>query len=131
MSRLNPLYIVLLFATITLISFYSVSNQKSLYAEKITETKDLQAKASDFKNLISTWTNEKYINSTIDEILKHQMIANQEIVRTNTKEGIKIKIESTSSQILDTFLNKVLNKQLIIKKLEVNSNSIELEVGTK
>lgn len=131
MNRLNPLYIILLFATILFLSFYTTSNEKSLYLEKINEVKNLQTKALEFKSLVNSWTNEKYINSTLDEILKAQIFVNQQVTKTATKEAIKIKIESTNPQVLDTFLNRVLNKQLIIKKLEINSNFIDLEVGIK
>ena len=131
MNRLNPLYIILLFTTILFLSFYTTSNEKKLYLEKINEVKNLQTKALEFKSLVNSWTNEKYINSTLDEILKAQIFVNQQITKTATKEAIKIKIESANPQVLDTFLNRVLNKQLIIKKLEINSNFIDLEVGTK
>ncbi len=131
MNRLNPLYVILLFITITFISFYSNSNAKNLYLEKIDEAKNLQIKALEFTNLVNSWTNEKYINSTLNEILKSQVFENQQIIKIATKENIKIKIESANQQVLDALLNKILNKQLIIKKLEMNSNSIDLEIGIK
>lgn len=131
MNRLNPLYVILLFITITFISFYSNSNAKNLYLEKIDEAKNLQIKALEFTNLVNSWTNEKYINSTLNEILKSQVFENQQIIKIATKENIKIKIESANQQVLDVLLNKILNKQLIIKKLEMNSNSIDLEIGIK
>lgn len=131
MNRLNPLYIILLFVTITFLSFYTSSNEKKSYIEKLDEIKVVQTKAFEFKSLASTWTNEKYINNTLDEILKSQIFVNQQITRTATKEAIKIKIQSANQQVLDTFLNKILNKQLIIKKIELDSNFIDLEVGIK
>ena len=131
MKRLNPLYIILLFVTFAFLSFYISSNQKEAYIEKLNEVKNLQIKALEFRNLVNTWRNEKYINSTLDEILRSQIFANQQIIRTSTKEAIKIRIHSVNPQVLDTFLNKILNKQLIIKKLELNTNFIDLEVGSK
>lgn len=131
MNRLNPLYIILLFVTITFLSFYVTSNEKKSYIEKLDEIKVVQTKAFEFKSLASTWTNEKYINNTLDEILKSQIFVNQQITRTATKEAIKIKIQSANQQVLDTFLNKILNKQLIIKKIELDSNFIDLEIGIK
>lgn len=131
MKRLNPLYIILLFVTFAFLSFYISSNQKEAYIEKLNEVKNLQIKALEFRNLVNTWRNEKYINSALDEILRSQIFANQQITRTSTKEAIKIRIHSVNPQVLDTFLNKILNKQLIIKKLELNTNFIDLEVGSK
>ncbi|BAK74208.1 MAG: hypothetical protein AB7S49_00335 [Arcobacter sp.] len=131
MTRINPLYIILLFLTLFFISFYLVSNQKKLYLEKSLETIQLEIKAKEYKDLSNSWKNEKYINKTLDEILKNSIFKNEKIVKTATKESIKIKIETTDSRVLDNFLNRVLNKQLIIKKLELDKNFIILEVGTK
>ncbi|QKF78427.1 hypothetical protein [Arcobacter defluvii] len=131
MTRINPLYIILLFLTLFFISFYLVSNQKKLYLEKSLETIQLETKAKEYKDLSNSWKNEKYINKTLDEILKNSIFKNEKIVKTATKESIKIKIETTDSHVLDNFLNRVLNKQLIIKKLELDKNFIILEVGTK
>lgn len=131
MNRLNPLYLILLFITIVFLSFYSTSNKKELYFEKVLEVKNLQQKALEFKTLTNTWINEKFVNNTLDEILKSSMFKNEQIIKTVTKESVKIKIESSNPQILDTFINKILNKELVIKKLELTTNSIDLEIGIK
>ncbi len=131
MNRLNPLYIILLFITIVFLSFYSISNGKKNYYKKVEETKELESKALEFKNSVNTWTNEKYVNNILDEILKSQIFAIEQISRSSTKELIKIKIDSANPEILDIFLNKILNKQLIIKKMQVDKNSINLEIGIK
>ena len=131
MNRLNPLYIILLFITIVFLSFYSISNGKKNYYKKVEETKQLEIKALEFKNSVNTWTNESYVNNILDEILKSQILAIEQISRSSTKELIKIKIDSANPEILDIFLNKVLNKQLIIKKMQLDKNSINLEIGIK
>ena len=129
MNRLNPLYIILLFITIVFLSFYSISNGKNTYYKKVEETKELEIKALEFKNSLNAWTSEKYVNNILDEILKNQIFTKEQISRSSTKELIKIKIDSAKPEILDIFLNKVLNKQLIIKKMQVDKNSINLEIG--
>lgn len=131
MTRINPLYIILLFLTLFFISFYLLSKQKEVYLEKSLQTIQLEIKAKEYKDLSNSWKNEKFINKTLDEILKNSIFKNEKIVKTVTKESIKIKIETTDSRILDNFLNRVLNKQLIIKKLELDKNFIILEIGTK
>lgn len=131
MNRLNPLYLILLLLTIVFISFFSLSNEKSLYLEKVKETKMIEEKALEYKAMTSYWRNENFINKTVDEILKSSMFKNEQIIKTSSKDSIKIKIESSNPQVLDNFLNRVLNKQLIIKNLELDKNYINLEIGTK
>ena len=131
MNRLNPLYIILLLFTVLFISFFSLINIKKIYSEKLEETNEIQIKAKEYNSLVSYWKNEKFIQKTLDEILKNPLFKNENIVKTETKESIKIRIETPNSQILDSFLNKILNKQLIIKKMELDKNYINLEIGIK
>lgn len=131
MNRLNPLYIVLLLFTVLFISFFSLINIKKVYSEKLEETNEIQIKSKEYNSLVSYWKNEEFIQKTLDEILKNPLFKNENIVKTETKESIKIRIETPNSQILDSFLNKILNKQLIIKKIELDKNYINLEIGIK
>lgn len=131
MKRLNPLYIVLLFLTLVVVSFVLVIKEKDIYMQKIKDMNTLEVKAKEYKNLSQFWKNQKFIEKTIDEILKNSMLKNEKITKTSTKESIKIKIESSNPQVLDNFLNRFLNKQLMIKNLEIDKNFINLEVGLK
>ena len=131
MKRLNPLYLLSLFFNIVFLSFYLLKNKKNDYLEKIQEISNLQIKAKEYKDLSESWKNESFINKTLDEILKSSSFKNENITKTATKESIKIKLESSNSTILDNFLNKILNKPLIIKKLELQKSSITLEIGIK
>ena len=131
MKRLNPLYIVLLFLTLVVVSFVLVIKEKDIYMQKIKDINALEVKAKEYKNLSQFWKNQKFIEKTIDEILKNSMLKNEKISKTSTKESIKIKIESSNPQVLDNFLNRFLNKQLIIKKIEIDKNFINLEIGVK
>lgn len=131
MKRLNPLYIVLLFLTLVVVSFVLVIKEKDIYMQKIKDINALEVKAKEYKNLSQFWKNQKFIEKTIDEILKNSMLKNEKISKTSTKESIKIKIESSNPQVLDNFLNRFLNKQLIMKKIEIDKNFINLEIGVK
>lgn len=131
MNRLNPLYIIMFFLTLVFISFFSLSNEKKNYFEKTKELKDLELKAKEYSTLSTQWKNEKFVNKTLDEILKNSIFKNEKIVKIENKESIKIRIETNNNELLENFLNKVLNKQLIIKKLELNKNFINLEIGLK
>lgn len=131
MKRLNPLYIVLLFLTLVVVSFVLVIKEKDIYMQKIKDMNTLEVKAKEYKNLSQFWKNQKFIEKTIDEILKNSMLKNEKITKTSTKESIKIKIESSNPQVLDNFLNRFLNKQLIIKKIEIDKDFINLEIGVK
>ena len=131
MKRLNPLYIISLFMTILFISIFLLSEQRDLLKEKTEELNQIQIKAKEYKSLKNSWNNEKYANETLDLILKNKMFSNQKILKASTNELLKLKIQSDDPKILDSFLNKVLNKELAIKKLEIEKRYINLEIGIK
>ena len=131
MKRLNPLYIISLFITILVISIFLLSQEKNILKVKTEELNAIQIKAKENKSLKNTCNNEKYVNDTLDLILKNKIFSNQKILKASTNELIKLKIESDDPKILDNFLNKILNKELAIKKLEIEKRYINLEIGIK
>lgn len=131
MKRLNPLYVILLFLTIAFLSFYMLNIEKDNYELKVKELEQLKVKSSDFKQLKSSWSNKEFVNKTLDQILRNKTFSNQKVLRVQTTNAIKLKMESFDPKVLDMFLNKILNKQLIIKKLELDKTYINLEIGVK
>lgn len=131
MKRLNPLYLIALFFTITFISFFLLNSKKEQYKVDFLEYENLKEISKEYKNLTQQYKNEKYVNETLDLILKNKLFSNQKILRTKTNDVIKLRIESNDGNILDSFLNKILNKPLIIKKLQLEKNYINLEIGVK
>lgn len=131
MKRLNPLYIISLFITIFFISVFLLQQEKDNFKQKSYELIDYKIKSKEYKNLKDNWTNEKFVNDSLDQILKNKIFLNQKISRTGTNELVKLKIESDDYKVLDYFLNKILNKQFVIKRIEIEKKSINLEIGIK
>ncbi len=131
MNRINPLYVVGLSIVLVIISFIYLSNEKVFYNTKVEQLNELEIKFKEYYEVSTYWKNEKYVKETIDHILSSSSFSNENINKVVTKEHIKLKLESSSEQTLDTFLNMILNKQLIINKLELKRDSIYLEVGLR
>jgi hypothetical protein len=131
MKRLNPLYIISLFITIFFISVFLLQQEKDNFKQKSYELIDYKIKSKEYKNLKDNWTNEKFVNDSLDQILKNKIFLNQKISRISTNELVKLKIESDDYKVLDYFLNKILNKQFVIKRIEIEKKSINLEIGIK
>jgi hypothetical protein len=129
MNRINPLYIIALTLTILFISLYSLNNEKTSFNEKKDELSLIKQKAKDYKWYKKSWTNESFVDKTLDDILKNRQFFNQKVLRAKTKNSVKVKIQSTDQNILNLFLNKILNKKLIIRKLEIDKSFINIEIG--
>lgn len=131
MNRLNPLYILLSIIIINILTYAFLEDKKDIYFEKIDQSEKLELKIKEYTNVTNFYKNLNFINKTIDEILNSPTFRTEDIIKISTKETILIKFNSISHDKLDNFINKILNKQLIIKKLELEQNSINLEVGLK
>ncbi|MGJ0372894.1 hypothetical protein NG764_10790 [Aliarcobacter cryaerophilus] len=131
MNRINPLYVVGLSIVLVIISFIYLSNEKVFYNTKVEQLNELEIKFKEYYEVSTYWKNEKYVKETIDHILSNSSFSNENINKVVTKEHIKLKLESSSEQTLDIFLNMILNKELIINKLEIKRDSIYLEVGLR
>lgn len=131
MNRLNPLYILLSIIIINILTYAFLEDKKDIYFEKIDQSEKLELKIKEYTNVTNFYKNLNFINKTIDEILNSPTFRTEDIIKISTKETILIKFNSMSHDKLDNFINKILNKQLIIKKLELEQNSINLEVGLK
>ena len=108
-----------------------LNSEKNSFDSKVKDLSLIQVKTKDFKELQSSWSNKDFVNTNLDQILKNRIFSNQKVLRVATGEVIKLKIESTNPKVLDSFLNKILNKQFLIKKLELEKTYINLEIGIK
>lgn len=131
MKRLNPLYIIALFATVLFLSFYLLKNEVSSYNEKLNSLQETNQKATQYKEYKQYWKNKAYIERTVNNILKNPRFKNVKVLNVKTQNEYKVKMISDNPKILDNFVNKVLNKKLKIKKLELNKGFVNLEVGFK
>lgn len=131
MNKINPLYLILLMFTFVYISFEVLSQTKENFIEKSNEYNSVKQKAKEFKELNNSWANKNRTIRTINQITNSPKFRKHKILKVETQKNIKLKIESMDSKVLNDFLNRVLNKQLIIDKLELQKTYIALEIGYK
>ncbi len=129
MKRINPLYLIALTLTFLFISLYSLNNEKLSFIEKKDELNLIKQKAKDYKSYKESWNNEAFVSKTLDNILKSRQFSNQKVLRVKTKNSVKVKIQSNDQNILNAFLNKILNKKLIIRKLAIEKSFVNVEIG--
>lgn len=129
MNKINPLYILALMLTLVLLSFQQLNEQKNSFNEKAKEFESLKAKAKEYRNLSNSWANKQNSINTINQIVNSSKFRKHKILKVETQKNLKVKIESKDSKVLNDFLNRVLNKQLIIEKMELQKDYIALEIG--
>ncbi|MBT4708403.1 MAG: hypothetical protein HOJ96_01930 [Campylobacteraceae bacterium] len=127
MKKLDPLYVILLSIVVLIVSIILFNSSIKKLNKSQDELKNISLIAINYSNMKNDWNDKKNTIIKIDQIIRSLKI--KRIDKKITKKKIKIKIEDVSSNNLDKFINKVLNKKLNILKLDITNNSINLEVG--
>jgi hypothetical protein len=127
MNKINPLYIFIFSVVLFLLSTISIISSSSSLQFKKEDINKYIIVANRYNNLQKSWGKNSGAKNTINKILKSSNIQNASINKTSNT--IKIYIKNTSIDILDKFINKVLNEHLIIKKFTLTKNELQIEVG--
>ncbi|WP_044417267.1 hypothetical protein [Halarcobacter anaerophilus] len=131
MSRINPFYLITLFLLLFILSLFSLNKEKESLKNIENEKKELFKLSQEYKDYKNSWFDKKQIEQRVSRIIKSITFKDEKILTSQTKNIIKIKIESQNEKILEKFLKKVLNEKFIIKKLEVKKESMYFEIGIK
>jgi len=131
MSRLNPIYILALIGTFLIITIFMVSGKKNELNEVTSSFNTINQNGKIYNEYKNNWFDKKDVSNRIDRIIKNSMFRNEKILKSETNNLVKIKIESANQRVLSQFLNKILNEKFIIKKLELQKTYISLEIGYK
>jgi len=131
MSRINPIYIFILLFIITVYSFTITSGKQKEFEQNISELFEFKEKAKTFKILNEKWNNKIRVESIIDKIIKNPNFKNANIFKTKNSKGIKLRLNTTEPKIIIKLLNKILNEEFIIKRLDLTSSEIYVEVGLR
>ncbi len=131
MNKLNPIYILALIITLFIVSLSMLNSKKEQFHRLDKEAKTLSVKAKDFRDYKKTWFNEKTILKRLNRILKSSTFKKENILKTQNKNSIKVKIESNDPRVLNKFLSRVLNEKFVFKKLDIQKRTISFEIGLK
>lgn len=131
MNKLNPIYILALIITLFIVSLSMLNSKKEQFHRLDKEAKTLSVKAKDFRDYKKTWFNEKTILKRLNRILKSSTFKKENILKTQNKNSIKVKIESNNPRVLNKFLSRVLNEKFVFKKLDIQKRTISFEIGLK
>lgn len=131
MSRINPFYLITLFLLLFILSLFSLNKEKESLKNIENEKKELYKLSQEYKDYKNSWFDKKQIEQRVSRIIKSITFKDEKILTSQTKNIIKIKIESQNEKILEKFLKRVLNEKFIIKKLEVKKESMYFEIGIK
>lgn len=126
MKNIDPLYILILLVTVSIISLNQLSQSNTDLKKKVIEYKELNNLAIKYSSLKSDWSTKDEVIKKINKILKILKIRSKPRV-TNNK--IYLEVDNLNLKTLDKLLNRILNEKLKIEKLDFNRTTLTLEVG--
>ena len=129
MSKINPLYFVLFFFLLLVLSIYLNTTKETLLNEKKVEYKQVQAITQKYNEVNSKWDNEAFVNTIINQISKKPEFKNEKIKRVSSNNSITFSLSSKDNSKLNSFLNEVLNKEFVINEFNLQDNLVEFKIG--
>ncbi len=129
MNRINPLHILLILVIITILSFYFLNTKKNNMKIESKKINLFKEKVFLYKDLKKSWYNQKEIMKQVNFILNDSKLSGENINTTFNKKSVKIKLNFSNKKIVNYFINKLLNKKLRIKNLNITSTEVFVEVA--
>jgi len=129
MSKINPLYFVLFFFLLLVLSIYLNTTKETILNEKKDEYKQVQVLAQNYNKVNSKWDNEAFVNVIINQISKKPEFKNEKIKRVSSNNSITLSLSSKDNSKLNSFLNEVLNKEFVINEFNLQDNLVEFKIG--
>lgn len=129
MNRINPLYILAFVFVLAIYSFLVVKNKEKEFQTHTKNYNDMLIIAKEYKSLKTNKSSKNKTIAKINSIKSDRSFKKAKIIAQQNKKGITLNIETTDYKVLNRFLNRVLNEKLSVKKFEISTHKIKMEVG--
>lgn len=126
MKRISPLTILLISFALLLGSLIVQKKSKIEINESLYNVSSFNDIASDYKALNKDWNKKEKTKSVVEKIIKVSGIKN--VTKKTNKGSLSISFNEKSISKVEKFVNRVLNESLIIKKLVITKESVEMEI---
>ncbi len=120
--RINPMYILLLFITLSAISFFKLNDSSQSFESELEFFSEFKQDSKLYQKL----KDNKASLRELDRFLRR--FDNKDVKKREFKNKVSIVVKSTDINKLNNFLNQLFNSSLKIKKLVIEKESISVEI---
>ncbi|RXJ80215.1 hypothetical protein [Arcobacter sp. F2176] len=128
MNRINPIYILITLIFFLFLSFVFLGTEKSKLKEIQSNFASEILTAKDFRILKSNHQDKSTLLSKIKGLKSNASFKKENIQIIHEGKHIKALIKSDNKEVLNKFLNQILQDRFLIKKLTITSNMISFEM---
>lgn len=125
-KRVNPLVVLFVIFVLMLISFIFLKKSKIELNNSAYNYTQFQEVSKNYSVLKKNWGDSKTAEKKLDKLIKSSGIKNIDVTKKNKSQVIKFEYKQLN--LVDQFINKVLNENLQIKKLLIDEKKVELEI---
>ena len=123
MRDINPFLVLAILVALFVVVLKEHSIQKERVSSAILEYKENLKLAKSIKNLQDIWQNKAYSKRELKSLLNSGFLKDAKVSTISKSDGEFVKIEDLKVGISDTFVNRLLNSRLKIKKLKIKRDS--------
>lgn len=128
MNKINPLYILALFIMLTMVSFNFVNDGRTELIKNNGMLNHFKKDVLEYNQLKSNLTTKKERLSSLDVIIRDSDFIKANISSNIQKNRAVIKLVTSNKETMQTFLNRFLNKNIKINRMEATKKYITVEV---
>jgi len=123
MNKINPLYLLGFFILVFLLVVYKTEVMQKKIVLNAQNNVQIEADAKEIYLLKGRWKNQKQMIIRLKKILEHKAFASKVTKKQRKRNIYQIELKNLDYRTLDSFVNKILNEAIIIKKMTIQRNS--------
>ncbi len=131
MNRINPIYFLLLCFMVVIMSFSILSDSKNELIQKNEKKLAFEQTVHTYLGLKKGWFEKIETQQQIKYILNDFTFKKAKISSTIQNKKAIIKLKTKDKKTIKQFVNKLLNKKLLINKLDISKTTVIVEVSIK
>ncbi len=119
MNKINPLYLLGFFVFVAIFMIYKTSStqEKIIIVTQNSIQKEINGK--EIALLKKRWKDKKAMIGRLNTILTHKKFANKITKKEKKRGAYLIELQNLDYRTLDSFVNKILNEAIVIKKMKI------------
>lgn len=123
MSKINPLYILLLLCITFIFLLFSNAKTEKIIAQTKVSNLELEKSGKQIKNLKLNWDNKEQMVAKINTILADQSLSKKVLDKNIKGDTYKISLGDMNEKEVDLLMDKMLNGFIAINLLTIKAES--------
>ncbi len=128
MNKINPIYILLFFVVVLIISFTQLKEKREKLVTEQTNFLEFSKKALEYKSLVKKSTKENIV-AFLEKVRNNPRYKKANIKVSNKEDSYIVSLRGNNLSTHQKLLNDILNNNFNIKQLNITKTNLEIELS--